>query len=48
MIEYHHFATSNEIMSISNDHKQLQKPLREESIMGKCIMHNHAELTAQS
>ena len=44
----HHSATSSEIMSISNDHKKVQKPLYEENIMGKCTMDNHAERTAQS
>lgn len=43
----HHFATSSEIMSISNDHKKVQKPLYEEN-MGKCTLDNHAESTAQS
>lgn len=41
----HHFETSTEIMSISNDHKNVQKPLYEENIMGKCTMDNHAEPT---
>lgn len=44
----HHFETSTEIMSISNDHKHVQKPLYEENIMGKCTMDNHTEPIAQS
>lgn len=47
-LEYHYFATSNEIMCIDNAHKELQKPLGEGTIMRKFKMDDHTGPTTES